>query len=167
MREKWRIMCVLFSSPIPDPQSHSTARYPLPRFEFLGRQSHCLLRLLLLSLVSLSGSAGACCKSGCESGDSRGVCVCVLIKTVLLQSMDQSSAQLPHAPPARSTSPRSTSQTPRPRLSGTATHHAHIPALSPTKRTPNLNASRHGITEAIHPFPTSRPYHTRTSLAHK
>jgi len=59
MREKWRIMCVLFSSPIPDPQSHSTARYPLPRFEFLGRQSHCLLRLLLLSLVSLSGSARA------------------------------------------------------------------------------------------------------------
>jgi len=55
MREKWRIMCVLFSSPIPDPQSHSTARYPLPRFEFLGRQSHCLLRLLLLSQVPFLG----------------------------------------------------------------------------------------------------------------
>ena len=55
MREKWRIMCVLFSSPIPDPQSHSTARYPLPRFEFLGRQSHYLLRLLLLSQVPFLG----------------------------------------------------------------------------------------------------------------
>ena len=37
----------------------SAVRYPLPRFDLLDRQSHCLLRLLLLSLLSLSGSAGA------------------------------------------------------------------------------------------------------------
>ena len=48
-----------FQIPIPDLQSPSAARYPLPRFDLLDRQSHCLLRLLLLSLLSLSGSAGA------------------------------------------------------------------------------------------------------------
>ena len=35
------------------------------------------------------------------------MCVCVCV-TILMRCMDQSSAQLPHAPPARSTSLRST-----------------------------------------------------------